>query len=381
MPELDASAVIDAIYAAAHTPDRWHTAIAAITELLGGAGATIEVHDRTERRLVFFADVGMPDDGVSVYIDHYHSVCPRLPWGPSTPAGTPIYDYMFLREREMARSEFYEDFLLPYGGFRYLIGGAIRNDPDELAVLAVHRLADRGHADERDIEVTRDLLGHLHRARRIEHELDAAGVRERALALAADTLAVGVVVLDVAGRVLHANTAATRLSGAGVIEIGDRLTAVAATDRPVLSRLVADAAGDPPRGGVALVGTAQLRPLSVTAVPHPPPDRAEHVVPPLLPPPSRRRPAAVVYLADPSRQPGLDARVLRAGFGLTGAEARLALALVTGTSLSDYAERRGISRHTARALLARVRGKLGVSSQRELVRLLLMLAPPVDPPP
>lgn len=376
MSTEERDAVIAAIYMAAHAPERWSAAIEGIARLLGGVGATIEVHDRSNRNLVFFADVGMPEDGAAMYVEHYHSVCPRLPWGTDAPAETPFYDYMFLTERDMSRLEFYADFLAPFG-FRYVVGGTIRNDADELAILAVHRLADRGHAGDADVELTRELLGHLCRARVIECELERSRGRERALSGAIDRLSIGVVALDAHERVLLANREALRLARAGVIRIGERITATGDTDRRAIQALIANAAGSPPSGGVALVGLSAGEPLSVTAVPV---ASEPSAAVPVLPSRERHDAAVVLYLADPSRHPGLDARTLRDGYRLTAAEAELALALARGASLSEHAEVRGISRHTARALLVRVRAKLGVSSQRELVRRLLMFAPPIDPP-
>ena len=370
--------VIRSIYASAVAPELWEAAIVGVTRLLGGVGATVEVHDRTDGALTFFSEVGMPEKGAEMYVGHYHTVCPRLPWGRDMPAGTAIYDYMFLTEREMSQSEFYTDFLAPFD-FRYLIGGTIRNDADELAVLAVHRLEDRGHASESEIELTRELLGHLHQARHIERELRQSGAPQDALAGAVGALTIGLVLIDPTGAVVFANREALRLAGSGVLQIGERLVATASRDRRAVDRLLAGASGDQPQGGVTLIGLEQARPISVTVVPAPAASSlagSPHILPPLGP-----EQVAVVYLADPSRQPALSARALRAAYGLTPAETKLAIALARGADLSEYAEAHGISRHTARALLARARAKLGATSQRELVRLLLALAPPIEPPP
>ncbi len=374
MAQATRDSVIHTIYAAALAPDRWDEAVWAVTRLLGGVAATIEVHDCTDGKLVFFSEVGIPEEGASMYVAHYHAVCPRLPWGRDVPAGTPIYDYMFLTEGDMSKSEFYEDFLAPFD-FRYLIGGTIRNDADEVAILAVHRLVDRGHADEADIALTRELLGHLLRARRIEGELQRSGIERNALAGAVGELTVGVVVVDAALRVLFANEEAQRLDGGGVLQLGERLALTAPGDQQAVSELLAGAIGRPPTGGVRLVGLAQAQPISVTVVPAPSADAATS---PLLPQLGEAPAAAIVYLADPSRQPALGMRVLRTAYGLTTAEAQLAVALARGATLTGYAEARDISRHTARALLARARHKLGVSSQQALVRLLLTLAPPIE---
>ena len=73
--------------------------------------------------------------------------------------------------------------------------------------------------------------------------------------------------------------------------------------------------------------------------------------------------------------PGLDnrpaAEALRDAFGLTPAEARLAIALAQGVRLADHAESVGISLNTVKTLLSRVFRKTETARQAELVRLLL----------
>ena len=64
-----------------------------------------------------------------------------------------------------------------------------------------------------------------------------------------------------------------------------------------------------------------------------------------------------------------DAAALRAAFGLTAAEARLAVLVGAGTGLPEAAARLGVSRETARTHLARCFDKTGVRSQAALARL------------
>jgi DNA-binding CsgD family transcriptional regulator len=65
---------------------------------------------------------------------------------------------------------------------------------------------------------------------------------------------------------------------------------------------------------------------------------------------------------------------LRSVFGLTKAEARIALEVATGEGLKPVAERLGISMNTAHTQLRAVFEKTGTSRQAELVRVLSRLA-------
>jgi DNA-binding CsgD family transcriptional regulator/PAS domain-containing protein len=61
-------------------------------------------------------------------------------------------------------------------------------------------------------------------------------------------------------------------------------------------------------------------------------------------------------------------------FGLTQAEARLVGAMVTGSTVEQYAQHRGISVGTVRGQLKQVQAKTGARRQAELVRLVLSSA-------
>ncbi len=65
---------------------------------------------------------------------------------------------------------------------------------------------------------------------------------------------------------------------------------------------------------------------------------------------------------------------LQAIFGLTKAEARLAIELACGQTLEDIADEHGVSISTARVQLKSIFAKTGTSRQAELVALLTRLA-------
>jgi DNA-binding CsgD family transcriptional regulator len=80
------------------------------------------------------------------------------------------------------------------------------------------------------------------------------------------------------------------------------------------------------------------------------------------------RPTALLLISDPERAVQLPTDHLARTFGLTGAEAKLAAALATGTSLTDYAGTARITIGTARWYLKQALAKTGAHRQSELVR-------------
>jgi DNA-binding CsgD family transcriptional regulator len=76
--------------------------------------------------------------------------------------------------------------------------------------------------------------------------------------------------------------------------------------------------------------------------------------------------------ADAAPSPGSD--LLRAAYGLTRAEARLAHALAEGASVGGAARRFAVSAETARSQLKAIFAKTGTGRQADLVRLAAALA-------
>jgi DNA-binding CsgD family transcriptional regulator len=77
-----------------------------------------------------------------------------------------------------------------------------------------------------------------------------------------------------------------------------------------------------------------------------------------------------MLIADPDRLPKGAEATARRLFGLTKAEAAVALALMNGQRTSDIADKLYISQNTLRTHLKRLYAKAGVPGQAGLVRLL-----------
>ena len=93
--------------------------------------------------------------------------------------------------------------------------------------------------------------------------------------------------------------------------------------------------------------------------------------------------AALLFIHDPLVV-DTGASLLQVAFGLTPAEAHLAVALRRGVSPQDYARERGISRNTVYTHLRRIKDKCRQGRLPELVRLLNnvhTIASPLDQPP
>ncbi len=212
------------------------------------------------------------------------------------------------------------------------------------------------------------LVPHLQRAARTQWAVDAAVAGRNVAFAALACLHHGVVLLEAGGKVVFANDAAARLCAhADGLTIGAAgMRAARPSEDAALQRLFAKAfagnGGGVPAGGVQSVTRISGRqPFAVHVLPLR--DITEEFV--------ARRPCAVVVIVDPDDPPYIAAAHLQQLYGLTSAEAAVAIQMLRGQGLQAVAKELRVTLSTVRIHLQRVFEKTGAHRQAELVRLLL----------
>lgn len=175
---------------------------------------------------------------------------------------------------------------------------------------------------------------------------------------ALDRLAIGVVLLDAEGLVLHANPAARDLAGEAGIGLGPRITAGGADGGKLAALATRIASGA--ESGAALWLEAGGRRVMVLGRP-------------LAPRPARDGATAMLTLRDPERQEPLDAVTLRQLFDITPTEAGVARLLAEGLRRDQVAERLGVSSTTVAFHMRNIFDKTGTRRQADLVALILSM--------
>jgi DNA-binding CsgD family transcriptional regulator len=236
-------------------------------------------------------------------------------------------------------------------------------DARAFVFLNVSRDKTRNDFSPDETRVLEHLAPHLQRAFQIQQRLAVADAERGAL----DTLPWGVVFVDAAGRVLSHNRAAAEILAEqdGLALRRERLVTAAPAKTAQLDAAIRQAAlsangAAPPPDPLPLSRPSLRRPLLVVVAPA---SRST--------PSSNPRPAAAVFITDPERRIEPQATVLRRLYGLTAAEAGLALAMLQGEGLGAAAERLGIRLSTAKTQLASVFAKTDTRRQAELVHLVL----------
>jgi DNA-binding CsgD family transcriptional regulator/PAS domain-containing protein len=305
------------------------------------------------------------------YIDHFAQCNPlhhvddarayMRRWRPRI-----LTDEDWMAKETLVRTEYYNDFLRPQGvDSCIMIRLAARGV--EIATMNITRAASRGQFSRADIELAERIHPHLIRAFDMGQRFASTHRLAGELATVLDRSPHGLFVLSEDGCVRHVNRAGERLVAEtnGLRLLGRRLTAVSSADARRLAALIG-AAGSPQSerragGSMALATPNRRAPLSITIAPV----RSEHLSP------VYRGHSILVCVTDLEANVSLPEQKLRGLFGLTPAEARLALAIFEGLSPTEAATSFGVSPNTVRVQLGHIFEKTGTNRQSELVRLMM----------
>ncbi|MFT3759229.1 helix-turn-helix transcriptional regulator [Thauera sp.] len=271
-------------------------------------------------------------------------------------------------EEAWQASSYYRSFHEPLN-LRYHMGADIGMEAEPACRLRVSRPHGAERFGERERALCNLLLPHLLAAVQLRASLDIAEVERHFYVGMLDRLSVGAVLLDRDGRILRLNQVAGDILARrdGLAIVGGSLAAALNGENRELRRLVGEAiaaAGRHMPGVVAGMSVSRPSggsPLGVAVRAVPPTEWSE---------PSSR-PAAAVIIRDPDmRVLAVDDQLKRL-YGLTSAEAALALELMAGNTVDEAARNLGVSRNTARCQIRAIFAKTGVTRQAELLRVLL----------
>lgn len=309
----------------------------------------------------------------------YAQYAPRNPWFLSSreyTAGRVLTGDELLSNRDLVKTDFYRGLLEPRGLLHCVAGVAIRHGP-LIHYISLLRGQDQPAFGEREKANLRTVLAHValalgHRWRQRE-----TSDLVRVLTGIIDHHPHPCLLIDREGRLVHANRGAAPrvLECVGLCLEAGVVTAALPGDRPVLRQAIRDAASI--TGEMAADATHAVM-LSVPGSRYPA-VAAVHPAGSLFDAKSGEV-TALVLLTVPSPCLAHDPRTCTFArqFGLSPAQARVGLMIVTGHSLAETARKLHVSDNTVRSHLKQIFQKTNTHGQVELVHLHARMCAPSD---
>lgn len=331
--------LIGNIYEAATLPSRWPQVLEAVSDQLAGAAILTGIQ-RLPEGIPSAMFARLDPEAVQAFQRDFGQVAGNMAGRMMRQeSGTLATREELIDRGAYHRSQLYGDLFRHYDIDEFALTTLVRNS-EYMVPFWVSRPTGRGGFSQEQLDLLRRLVPHLRRAMQIQHQLETAAAETAGLAETLDRLSVAVLLLDAGGAVLRTNSAAERLLRVsdGLAIRNGRLTTASPKETDQLDRLIEVATTTGIRRGIDPAGTMAVSrpthglPLSVLVAPLP--ARAVTAW--------GRGATAVVFVREPGATRGVTGTLLIQLYGLTGAEAQVAIALLDADSPPEIATRLGI---------------------------------------
>ena len=367
------------IYDASVHPERWTGVVTAIAASFGSSKGLLFTPFLAPQHGGLIFPVGIDEGALQLWASRYIDQdvwAERMQARGLWRAGTAIRDQEILPWQEFLRSPFYQEFLSTIGIGRLCSGIVFEGSPGLPATaLSIFRDVHEPAFDEADTQWMKLLVAHVSRGLGLMQLLDTARLQNASLLASFDRLNFGVALLNGGMRVRHLNRAAQevvhRCDGI-FIDANRQLESNPASGvSQSLSRWLTKYSDTPvTEQGHFLEGCRVERSQG----------KRHYTIrcAPLLAAGSwtahDEQVRYVVFIIDPSALQLPSAARLVDLFGLTPAQAKIALEFASGGSYKEVARRLRMSVETVRSHVKEIYPKTRVKRQADMVRLILSLA-------
>lgn len=357
-------AVIHGIYDAVETPECWAEAGERIADLVDGRGVHLMLLDDTFPGAPLHLNTylrGDPD-GAREYLEDYAAQDFRYARILGNPHGVIIDERAYVTTEEARRSPIHQELFPKYG--THNLAGSNLSVGESAGWFGISTKAADLSFDSEQIAVLGRIAPHLHRAFAMIRSRNRLGL-ERDIARAALEASDAGIVLFSKGKADYVSPAATALFGRGFLMLrrGRAGAALASADKRIEEFFArAAATGNPQTLALTDSGEGDSYHLHL----HLP---AESV---RLDAAARRAAPMILSITLFSRKAEVEMETIMAfaaAYGLPSSEARAIAAVINDIELSADAAARGISLETVRKQLKSALARMGLKSQKQLVRL------------
>ena len=356
------SDLIGLIYDAAIDPLLWPSAIERAAYFVGGTGAALICKDAGAHHAAAPYEFGFQRLPVALFEPIYPAAEPLFLGDIEQPIA--ITD--LIPVQELTQTELYQKWAKPQG-FVDFISAVLDRTTISSAIFGVFRHERNGIVDDRARRQMRLIAPHIRRAVLIGRMFEFKAAEVATFVDALDGLSAGMYLVDVEGRLIHANAAGSTILAAGDIPsaVGGRLvTSDAGVQRTLRDVFAAAGQGDAALGikgiAVPLIGEDGKRYVA-------------HALP--LTSGARRRAGidraavAALFVRRAALVTSSTSQVIGEAFKLTPTELRVLLAIVEVGGIPEVATAFGVADTTVRTHVNRLFEKTGVTRQADLVKL------------
>lgn len=370
---LDVSLVADlcaAIGAAALEPQRWQDFVELLHRVTGGVIVHAHGHDALTGTTLAIRGAGYDPEHLRSYEQYYANLNPYVPGFMAVGAGRVLSTDEMIRRKDIRRTEFYNDWLRPQENA--VAGGGVVLFQESSRAFALGGSIPERYGDRLEAQWLRllELLTpHLQQAFEINRALAGARIETFAASQTGDALNTAVIALSDDGRILYANPLGRRMLETGNViradlagriafgnlSRGDQIArALHAMRDEAISAPMSFILGESGSTTRYACRTIKISPDLLAL------SRGSLLL-------GDDEPCLVLTLTS-LREARRAAPTLKRRFGLTQAEAEVALDIAEGCTPRDVAKTRAKSIHTVRAQIKAAMSKMSVRRQADMVR-------------
>jgi DNA-binding CsgD family transcriptional regulator len=354
--------ILDLIYDAASESDLWSQVLTEIADLTGSAGGILFGQSVTASKVYFDFNGRLSEECNRAYQDR-HMINPWSESMENRPVGK-LFLSDDIVDLSTLRSTFFYDEVLRPQNIAHNGMVALAAKEDFRAAFNICRTTSQGPfgADERGL--LEQLIPHLRRSILLGFRLDTYQALQNSAFNALEQLSDGVVLLDRNAQIIFANAAARASQAEGSLRLPQSLLTYSSSFTQRLAALIKIAVEGEAGGSMSMPTHADghLLTILVSSV------RGKDIG--RLADLGMKDAAALVFIIDPARTTAIPLARIMDAYGLTRAEAKVALAAAAGNTIAETARLLTLSPNTIKTHLRKVFAKTSTRRQTELAKLM-----------
>ena len=354
--------VLDLIYDAAAENDLWRDVLTAVADLTNSQGGILFGQSLTAQQ-IYFDYNGRLDEECNRAYQERHMQNPWSQYMEHQTIGRLVLSDEAIELSKLRMTGFYQEVLRPqnitHNGMMAL---AARRD--FRAAFNICRSERQGQFEGGEQRLLEWLSPHMLRSMALGFRIDGYLAMQHAAFDLLDRLADGIIILDRRAYPLHANAAARRLEAEGALRLRRPITITSVAHSQRLADLLREALSGEPGGTMSFPRNADghLLTILVSSVRSKDFGRFSDA--------GFKDAAALLFIIDPANRRSIPLGQLMDAYGLTQAEARVALAASSGNTVGETAQILKLSPNTIKTHLRRVFAKTATGRQAELAGLI-----------